>query len=129
MFRSVFSVAVGGFSVAVLLAVPRAASAADEPITIAARFYPTPGREAEAEARLLQTVAYVRKAEPSTVYRLHRSSSEPVTFLFYETYASQVSLEQHSKVTLPAYRKEYGATPEGLWARQPTIETFRELAR
>ena len=88
-----------------------------------------PGREAEAEARLLQTVAYVRRVEPSTVYRLHRSSSEPATFLFYETYASQNNLEQHSKVTLPAFRKEYGETPEGLWARPPMIEIFRELAR
>ena len=119
----------GGLFVAVFLAAPRTASAADEPITIAARFYPAPGREAEAEARLLQTVAYVRRVEPSTVYRLHRSSSEPATFLFYETYASQINLEQHSKVTLPAFRKEYGETPEGLWARPPMIEIFRELAR
>ena len=129
MFRSVFSMVLGGLSLAVFLAAPHTASAADEPITIAAWLYPAPGREAEAEARLLQVVAYVRRVEPSTVYRLHRSSSEPVTFLFYETYASQNDLEQHSKVTLPAFRKEYGENPEGLWARPPMIQKFRELAR
>jgi quinol monooxygenase YgiN len=129
MFRSILSVAGSAIFIAVLLSAPPAASAADEPITISARFYPAPGREAEAEARLLQVVAYVRKAEPGAIYRLHRSSNEPTAFLFYETYASQAALEQHSKVTLPAFGKEYGPTPEGLWARPPAIETFRELAR
>ena len=133
MLRSVLSVAGSAIFVAVLLSAPRAVSAADEPITIAARFYPAPGREAEAEAeaeaRLLQVVAYVRKAEPGAMYRLHRSSSEPTTFLFYETYASQAALEQHSKVTVPAFGKEYGPALDGLWARPPAVETFRELAR
>ena len=119
MFRSILSVVGSIIFVAALLTTPRAAFAADEPITISARFDPAPGREAEAEARLLQIVAYVRKAEPGAIYRLHRSSNEPTTFLFYETYASQAALEQHSKVTLPAFRKEYGPTPEGLWARPP----------
>jgi quinol monooxygenase YgiN len=129
MFRSILSVAGSVTLVAVLLSAPLTASAADEPITVAARFYPAPGREAEAEARLLQVVAYVRKAEPGAMYRLHRSSNEPTTFLFYETYASQAAREQHSKVTLPAFGKEYGPAPEGLWVRPPEVETFRELAR
>jgi quinol monooxygenase YgiN len=88
-----------------------------------------PGREAEAEVRLLQVVAYVRKAEPGAIYRLHRSSSEPTSFVFYETYASQAALDQHRKVTIAGYMKEYGPPAEGLWARTPTVEMFRELAR
>ena len=129
MFRSMFSLAVGASCLTTLLASPSAATAADEPITITARFSPAPGREAEAQARLLQVVAYVRRVEPGAMYRLHRSSGEPTTFLFYETYPSQAALDHHSKVTLPAFAKEYGPTPEGLWAGAPAIETFRELAR
>jgi quinol monooxygenase YgiN len=112
-----------------LLSAPRAVSAADEPITVVARLYPAPGREAEAEARLLQYVAYSRRVEPGAMYRLHRSSNEPTTFLLYATYASQAAREQHPKVTVPAFEKEFGPAPEGLWARPRVVETFRELAR
>ena len=123
MFRSAYSIVLGGISLIVFLAAPHTALAADQSITIAAWLYPAPGREAEAEARLLQLV------EPSTIYRLHRSNSEPATFLFYEVYDSQNSLDQHSKITLPAFRKEYGENPEGLWARPPMVQKFRELAQ
>ena len=129
MFRSAYSIVLGGISLSVFLAAPHTALAADQSITIAAWLYPAPGREAEAEARLLQLVAYVRRVEPSTIYRLHRSNSEPATFLFYEVYDSQNSLDQHSKITLPAFRKEYGENPEGLWARPPMVQKFRELAQ
>ena len=103
------------------------ASAADEPIAVTARFYATPGREAEVEARLLQVVAFVRKAEPGITYRLQRSHKDPTVFVFYEAYPTASAREAHGKVTIPAFLKEYGPPVEGLFARPPEVETYSPL--
>jgi len=113
---------------ALLLGVQGSAHAADEPVALIARFFATPGREAEAEARLLMTVAFVRKAEPSTTYRLYRSQKDPTVFVFYEIFQSLATYEHHLKVTLPAFRKENGPPPEGLYVRPPESETLQTLA-
>lgn len=56
----------------VIVSVAPLTRAADEPVTVVSRFYPTPGREDELEARFLKAVAYVRKAEPNIItYRVH----------------------------------------------------------
>jgi quinol monooxygenase YgiN len=128
MRHSVLSLASTVLCHALLLGTPGIASAADESVTVIGRLNAASGREAEAEARLLQVVAFVRKAEPSTTYRLYRSMKDPTVFLFYEVYQTQAVFEQHSKVTLPAFRKEYGAAPEGLFLRPPETEVFQALA-
>ena len=92
-----------------------------------ARFVATPGREDELEARLLKTVEFVRTAEPAYTFRMHRSTKDPSVFLFYEVYPSRAALDQHSNITLPASRKEFGPLAEGLLARPPEIERFRAL--
>jgi quinol monooxygenase YgiN len=102
------------------------ASAADEAIVIVAKFVAA-GREAELEARPLKTAAFVRKAEPNYIYRFQRSVKDPAVFMFYEVYPSLAALEQHSNVTLPAPRKEFGVIAEGLLARPPEIERFQPL--
>jgi len=104
------------------------ASAVDEPIAVTARFYAAPAREAEVEARLLQVVAFVRKAEPNITYRLQRSQKDPTVFLFYEAYPTTTAREAHAKVTVPAFLKEYGPPAEGLFARPPEVETYSPLA-
>lgn len=106
---------------------PCLAQSADEPVTITARFYATQGREAEAEAFLLKIVAFVRSAEPSTTIRFHRSIKDPTVFFFYEVYPTPAAREAHSKVTLPAFGKQYGRPPEGLFARPQEVEMFREF--
>jgi quinol monooxygenase YgiN len=112
----------------VLSGSPIIALAAEEPVTISARFYPAPGREAEAEAFLLKVVAFVRGTEPNSTFRLHRSLKEPTVFFFYEVYPTQGAREAHAKGTLPAFGKQFGPPPEGLFARPPEIEAFRELS-
>ena len=109
---------------ALLSVVADAASAADDSIAVTARFYATPGREAEVEARLLQVVAFVRKAEPNITYRLQRSQKDPTVFLFYEVYPTAAAREAHGKVTMPAFAKEYDPPPEGLYSRPPEVETY-----
>ena len=101
----------------------------DGPIVIVSKFYPTPGREEEVQTRFLKVVEFVRKAEPTTVYRLHRSIKEPVVFLWYEIYESQAALDNHSKVVLPAFRKEYGPAPEGIFARPAETELYRDISK
>jgi quinol monooxygenase YgiN len=128
MRHSVLSLASTVLCFGLLLGAPSIASAADESVALVARINAAPGREAEAEARLLLVVAFVRKAEPGTTYRLYRSSKDPTVFIFYEVYQTQAAYEQHSKVTLPAFRKEYGPTPEGLYVRPPEIELLQALA-
>src|SRR6266404_9873936 len=74
-----------GLALAALFAISGEMVRADEQVVIVARYYPTPGREAELEARLLRSLKYVKQAEPNVSYRLHRSAKEdPTVFLFYE---------------------------------------------
>jgi quinol monooxygenase YgiN len=105
------------------------AQTADEPIVQVAKFYPTLGRENELQERLLKLVEFVRKAEPKTVYRLHRSTKEPVVFLWYEVYESKAALEHHRTVVLPAFRKEYGPLPEGIVVRPAEVESYRDISK
>ena len=93
------------------------------------KVYPAPGREDEAQARFLKLVEFVRKAEPNTIYRLHRSNKEPAVFLGVGVYESQVALEHHRNVVLPALRKEYGPAPEGMFARPEETELYRDISK
>jgi len=101
----------------------------DGPIVTVSKFYPTPGREDELQARFLKAVEFVRKAEPNTVYRIHRSTKEPVVFLWYEVYESQAALDNHRNVVLPAFRKEHGPLPEGIVTRPPETDLWRDISK
>ena len=129
MFRcsSSFSGAVA--ACLVLAATSPHASAAEEPVVVIVKVYPGVGREDELQARYLKQAEFLRRMEPNASFRLHRSLKEPVTFLWYETYPSQAALESHLKVAMPAFRKEFGPTPEGLVARPSDSESYQELAK
>jgi quinol monooxygenase YgiN len=103
------------------------AQANDGQVIVVAKFYPTPGREDEVQARFLKLVQHVRKAEPKTVYRLHRSNKEPTAFLFYEVYESKAAQEHHREV-LAAFRKDYGPPPDGMFARPAEVESYQDIA-
>ena len=100
---------------------------ADRPIVSVSKVYPAPGREDEVQTRFLKLVEFVRKAEPNTVYRLHRSNKEPVVFLGYAVYESPAALENHRNVVIPAFRKEYGPAPEGIFARPEETDLYHEI--
>lgn len=101
--------------------------AADGSVTVISRVYAAPGREAEMEVRLLKLVAFVRKAEPNVIYRLYRSKKDQTVFTLYEVYPSPPVVQEHLKVTLPAFGKEVGPAPEGLYARPTEFEVFSAL--
>lgn len=117
------------FMIGVLGAIaPPRALAADEPIIIVVRFFPAEGREDEAQARLAKLATFVPKLNPGVTLRLHRSTKGPTVFLLYETFPSQAALENQRKTVLPAFVKEFGATPEGLFSRPNEVEFYRGLS-
>jgi quinol monooxygenase YgiN len=114
-------------AVGTLLAGTELAQAADESLTVIARVYATAGREAEVAARLLKMNEFVRKAEPNITYQFFQSKKNPTLFLTYEIYPNKEAAGEHMKVTLPAFSKEFGAAPEGLFARPMEVEVVEQL--
>ena len=104
------------------------ALAADDTVTIVARFYATPGKEAEAEARLLKSLDFVRKNEPNITYKFYHSKKDPTLFLSYEIYPSQAELENHVKNVLPASRAALGAFPDGMFSRPMEFDMWQEMS-
>jgi quinol monooxygenase YgiN len=102
---------------------------ADGSIVMVRKNFPTPGREDELQSRWLKLVEFLRKAEPNAVFHLHRTTKEPVVFLWYEVFESQAALDNHLKVVVPAFQKEFGPTPEGILARPSESETYRNIAK
>jgi quinol monooxygenase YgiN len=105
------------------------AQTADGTIVMVRRNFPAPGREDELQSRWLKLVEFFRKAEPSAVFQLHRTTKEPVVFLWYEVFESQAALDNHLKVVVPAFQKEFGPTPEGILARPSESETYRNISK
>ena len=97
------------------------------PVVILVRAFATPGRGDDLQALYLKRLEYFRKAEPDATFRLHRSTKDPNTFLWYEVYPSQAAYENHVKVVNARFKKETGPTPAGVIARPSESETFREL--
>ena len=110
----------------IVIGAPKAL-AADEPIIVVVRLFPAEGREDEAQARLAKLVKFVPANNPGVTFRLHRSTKKPVVFLLYETFPTQAALDSQPKTVLPAFAKEHGATPEGLWARPNEVEFYRTM--
>jgi len=102
---------------------------ADGSIVMVRKNFPTPGREDELQSRWLKLVEFLRKAEPNAVFYLHRTTKEPVVFLWYEVFESQAALDNHLKVVVPAFQKEFGPTPDGILVRPSESETYRNIAK
>ena len=110
------------------LMIANSASAAEQVVVIV-KVFPGEGREDELQARYLKQIDFLRKAEPTSAFRLHRSAKAPTTFLWYEVYESQPAYDNHLKVVMPNFRKEFGPTPEGLVAKPSESESYTELAK
>lgn len=103
------------------------ARAADVPVVLISRFFVNPGQEAAFEDRVRKAVAFVRKAEPDVIYRLQRSTSNPLQYVFYEVYPSKAAFDRHVKETMPAFGKIAGPRPDGMLARPPENEYFQPM--
>ena len=100
------------------------ARAADEPVTVIARVYASPGREAELESRLQKIADFVHKSEPAATYFFLRATNTPGLYMSYEIYPSKAAADEHLKVTFPAALKVLGPPAAGLLVRPTEIETL-----
>ena len=116
-------------AVPIALALATFPAQAGEQITVLVKVFPTAGREDELQARYLKQIEYLRKAEPTSTFRVHRSAKTPTTFLWYEIYESQAEYDNHLKVVIPNFRKDFGPTPEGVIAKPSESEAYVELAK
>jgi quinol monooxygenase YgiN len=94
-------------------------------LTVVARLAPKPGQEDALEAILKRQVEAVRENEPDClVYRVHRSTRSPVTFMFYEQYRSPEAFESHRKAPhLAAFQEQR----KDLVAGPAEVEIYRAL--
>jgi quinol monooxygenase YgiN len=95
-----------------------------EPIVVLVKVFPAQGRENELQALYIKRLEYLRKSEPDVSFKLHKSKKEPSVFLWYEVYPSQAAYDNHLKVVMANYRKEFGPTPEGILAKPSESETY-----
>ena len=96
-------------------------------LTVVARIRAAKGKADALAAVLAEQAATVRSAEPGClVYRVHRSTSDPELFLFYETYVDDAAFDLHRKSPhVAAYRRR--REQEGLADGAVEVEIFRSL--
>jgi quinol monooxygenase YgiN len=96
-------------------------------LTVVAKVRAAKGKADALAALLSEQAAVVRKAEPGClVYRVHRSTTDPELFLFYETYVDDAAFDLHRKAPhLAAFRER--REKEGLADGPPVVEIFRSL--
>lgn len=83
------------------------------------------GAEEEMEKVLREAVKNVASEEGTLTYTLHRSQSDPCTFLFYEKYKDAEALKTHSGT--PHFKAMFG-TLKDLVDGPAEIEMYTELA-
>lgn len=96
-------------------------------LTVVARIRAAKDKGDALAALLTEQAAVVRNAEPGClVYRVHRSTSDPEYFLFYEMYMDDAAFDLHRKAPhLATYRER--REKEGLTNGPAEVEIFRSL--
>ncbi len=95
--------------------------------TVVAKLRAAKGKGDALAALLTEQASVVRKEEPGCLaYRVHRSTTDPEHFLFYEMYVDDASFALHAKAPhqlLYRQRRE----SEGLTDGPAQVEIFRAL--
>lgn len=96
-------------------------------IAIIAKLKVQDGKGDEFAEAAKEMVAAVRanEAGKALAYTLHRSQTDPNTFVFYETYADAEALDAHGKT---AHMAAFGGKLRGLLNGRPEIERFDPVA-
>ncbi len=97
-------------------------------LTVVAKFRAVKGKGDALAAIFKEQVKAVRNAEPGClIYRLHRSTTDPDVFIFYEQYKDDAAFESHrqgSHLVPFRERREKGGLVQGA----PEVEIYRSLA-
>jgi quinol monooxygenase YgiN len=96
-------------------------------LTVVATLKAAAGKGDALAALLVEQAAAVRRAEPGCLtYRVHRSTTDPEQFLFYETYADDAAFAAHRTAPhLAVYR--HRRESEGLIDGPAVVEIYRSL--
>ena len=94
-------------------------------MVIVAKLKAKKGAEEEMEKVLRGAVKNVESEEGTLMYSLHRSQSDPSTFMFYEKYKDADALTVHSST--PHFKAMFAALKD-LIEGQAEIEMYSELA-
>jgi (4S)-4-hydroxy-5-phosphonooxypentane-2,3-dione isomerase len=94
-------------------------------LTVVARLKAAKGKGDALAALLVEQAGAVRAAEPGCLaYRVHRSTTDPELFLFYEMYADDAAFDAHRNAAhLAAYRQRRES--QGLTDGPAQVEVFR----
>lgn len=97
-------------------------------LTVIAEIRAAPGKGDALAAFLAEQVAAVRTSEPGChAYRVHRSTTDPELFAFYETYVDDAAFEVHRQSPILAqFRQRRDAL--GLVAGPAKVTAYREFA-
>lgn len=96
-------------------------------LTVIAKLRAARGKGDALAALLSEQAVTVRGAEPGClVYRVHRSTTDPDIFMFYETYVDDAAFDAHRGAPhLAAYRKRRES--EGLSEGPAVVEVYRSF--
>ena len=94
-------------------------------VTVIAKLKVKSGDEPAFQEAAQSMIAHVKDNEPSThTYVLHRATSDPTQFVFYEVYIDQAALAAHAGSEA---MKSFLATTGPLLEGRPEIGLFEEL--
>ena len=96
-------------------------------LTVVARIRAAPGKADALAAFLVEQAAEVRRREPGCLaYRVHRSTTDPDLFVFYETYVDDAAFDLHRSARHLAEFRERRERA-GLTTGAVEVELFRPL--
>ena len=95
-------------------------------VTVTAKLKAKQGEEEKMESLLREVITKVSAEEGTLLYALHKTSSDPTQFLFYEQYKDMDALGVHS--TTPHF-KQMMTDLAPLLDGKPVIELWEEVAR
>ena len=96
-------------------------------VTVVATLRAAKGKADALAALLTEQAGVVRESEPGCLaYRVHRSTKDPLLFLFYETYANDAAFDVHrNSPHLAAFRKR--REEQGLIDGPVEVEVYRSV--
>ena len=96
-------------------------------LAVIARIRAAPGKADALAKFLVEQAAAVRRLEPGCLaYRVHRSTTDPDVFVFYETYADDAAFDLHRNAPhLAEFRDR--REQAGLTTGAVEVELFRPL--